>query len=32
MRDLGQTLAHVHDAGIGIGEGPEPPARESPVQ
>jgi hypothetical protein len=25
MRDLGQVLAHVHDAEIEIGEGPEPP-------
>ena len=25
MRDLGQMLAHVHDADIEIGEGPEPP-------
>ena len=24
MRDLGQILAHVHDAEIEIGEGPEP--------
>jgi hypothetical protein len=27
MRDLTQMLAHVHDAEIEIGEGPEPPAR-----
>jgi hypothetical protein len=26
MRDLGQPLAHVHDAEIEIGEGTEPPA------
>ncbi len=33
MRDLGQMLAHVHDAEIEIGEGPEPPsARDGPVQ
>jgi hypothetical protein len=25
MRDLAQMLAHVHDAEIEIGEGPEPP-------
>jgi hypothetical protein len=25
MRDLGQIMAHVHDAEIEIGEGPEPP-------
>ena len=25
MRDLGQVLAHVHDAEIEISEGPEPP-------
>jgi len=25
MRDLAQLLAHVHDAEIEIGEGPEPP-------
>jgi hypothetical protein len=31
MRDLAQVLAHVHDAKIVIGEGPEPPAREGPV-
>jgi len=24
MRDLGQVLAHVHDAEIEIGEGPPP--------
>ena len=29
MRDLAQILAHVHEAEIEIGEGPEPPARES---
>jgi len=28
MRDLGQILAHVHDAEIEIGEGPEPPAKK----
>jgi hypothetical protein len=27
MRDLGQMLAHVHNAEIDIGEGPESPAR-----
>jgi len=27
MRDLAQVRAHVHDAEIEIGEGPEPPAR-----
>ena len=27
-RDLAQMLAHVHDAEIEIGEGPEPPPRE----
>jgi hypothetical protein len=32
MRDLDQVLAHVHDAEIEIGEGPEPPAREGPLQ
>ncbi len=33
MRDLGQLLAHVHDAEIEIGAGPEPPsARRAPVQ
>jgi hypothetical protein len=32
MRDLTQVLAHVHDAEIEIGEGPEPPAREGPLQ
>jgi hypothetical protein len=31
MRDLDQVLAHVHDAEIEIGEGPESPAREGPV-
>ena len=31
MRDLTQVLAHVHDAGIEIGEGPEPPARDGPL-
>jgi hypothetical protein len=30
MRDLGQVLAHVHDAEIEIGEGPGPP-RERPL-
>jgi hypothetical protein len=30
MRDLPQTLAHVHDAEVEIGEGPEPPMRERP--
>jgi hypothetical protein len=32
IRDLGQVLAHVHGAEIEIGEGPEPPPREGPVQ
>jgi hypothetical protein len=32
MRNLAQMLAHVHDAEIEIGEGPEPPARERPLQ
>jgi len=32
MPDLGQMVAHVHDAEIEIGEGPEPPAREGPLQ
>jgi hypothetical protein len=32
MRDLGQILAHVHDAEIEIGEDQEPPARQGPVQ
>ena len=31
MRDLGQVLAHVHDAEIEISAGPEPPPREAPV-
>jgi hypothetical protein len=31
IRDLGQMLAHVHDAEIEISEGPEPPAREGPI-
>jgi hypothetical protein len=31
MHDLNQVLAHIHDAEIEIGEGPEPP-REGPVQ
>jgi hypothetical protein len=31
MRDLTQVLAHVHDAEIEIGEGPEPPARDGPL-
>jgi hypothetical protein len=31
MGDLAQMLAHVHDAEIEIGEGPEPPAREGPL-
>ena len=30
MRDLTQVLAHVHDAEIEIGEGPEPRARQGP--
>jgi hypothetical protein len=29
MRDLGQVLAHVHDAEFEISEGPEPPAPRS---
>jgi hypothetical protein len=32
MRDLGQMIAHVHDAEIEIGDGPTPPPREGPVQ
>jgi hypothetical protein len=32
MRDLGQTLAHVHDSEIEICEGPELPPRERPLQ
>ena len=28
MRNLAQMLAHVHDAEIEIGEGPEPPLRD----
>jgi hypothetical protein len=32
MRGLDQVLAHVHDAEIEIGEHPEPPARERPLQ
>jgi len=31
MRDLTQTPAHVHDADIEIGEGPEPPTGGGPV-
>ena len=31
MRDLDQVLAHVHDAEIEIGDGPEPP-RDGSVQ
>jgi len=31
MRDLGQILAHVHDAKIEISEGP-PPARDERLQ
>jgi CRISPR/Cas system type I-B associated protein Csh2 (Cas7 group RAMP superfamily) len=30
MRDLGQVLAHVHDAEIEISEGPEP-RRQGPL-
>ncbi|SHH22555.1 hypothetical protein SAMN05443248_4123 [Bradyrhizobium erythrophlei] len=26
MRDLAQMLAHVHDAAMEVGEGPETPA------
>jgi hypothetical protein len=29
MRDLGQMLAHVHDAEIEINAGPEPPSARS---
>jgi hypothetical protein len=29
MRDLAQILAHLHDAEIEIGEGPEPPRKRS---
>jgi hypothetical protein len=32
MRDLGEMLAHVHDAEIEISEGPGPPARMDTVQ
>jgi hypothetical protein len=32
MRDLGQVLAHIHDAEIEIGEGPGSPSREEPLQ
>jgi hypothetical protein len=32
MRDLGQLLAHAHNAEIEISEGPEPPEREGPLQ
>lgn len=32
MRDLGQMLAHVHDAEIEIVEGSELPARDGPLQ
>jgi hypothetical protein len=32
MRDLGQIMVHVHDADIEISEGPEPPARDGPLQ
>jgi hypothetical protein len=31
-RDLGQVLAHVHEAEIEIGEGPVPPRREQPLR
>jgi hypothetical protein len=31
-RDLGLLLAHVHDAEIEISEGPEPRARQGPLQ
>jgi hypothetical protein len=31
MRDLQQTLAHIHDPEIEICEGPEPP-RKGPLQ
>jgi uncharacterized C2H2 Zn-finger protein len=31
MRDLGQVLAHLHDAEIEIEEGPMPP-RKSPLR
>jgi hypothetical protein len=30
MRNLGQVLAHVHDADIEIGEGPMPPRENLP--
>jgi hypothetical protein len=30
VRDLGQVLAHVHDAEIELGEGSGPPPREAP--
>jgi hypothetical protein len=32
MRDLGQVLAHIHDAEIGICEGPDSPRREGPLR
>jgi hypothetical protein len=32
MRDLGQVLAHVHDAEIEICEGPASLPREGPLQ
>ena len=31
MRDLGQVLAHIHDAEIEISEGAGPPERGGPV-
>jgi len=32
MCDLAQVLAHVHDAEIEIGDGPEPPVHKGPTQ
>jgi len=31
MRDLAQVLAHVHNAELEIGEGPEPPYHEGRI-
>jgi hypothetical protein len=28
IRNLSQILAHIHDAELEIGEGPQPPQRE----
>ena len=32
MRNLAQMLAHVHDAEIEIGEGPEPALRDQHIR